>query len=393
MKIVLWTPLAEAVDPTLRNSLRAHRLREVRAPLDALTGQADVLCQADLLLVWTDAPSDVDWAALAQASPLFPAAGCVLLCAAMSAPQLRQAMRAGVRLALEWPREADLLPDELARLADAQPREAGAAGRVLTFCSAGGGSGVSLVAANFAVACALRRRERVLLVDLCQGFANSHLYLTAGLPARTVLDLCGQVARLDAALFAAGLVNVMPDVDLLPGPLDPAAAGDMTPAQIDAVLALACQLYDWVVIDIGQRFSPVSMSALDRSTRVNVVLQPTVPHLSATHRLVEMLQGLGVAHAHITAWLNRYDARRAALQPALLGEKLGCGPLLVLPDDPAPVAQSVLLGKPLPVCAAKSALARALWSAVAHVGPPLLTPVAPPAFWRRFFTRWMRENP
>jgi pilus assembly protein CpaE len=380
MKIVSWLAVAGTADSALKNSLRAHRVSEICAPLEALAQHADCLRQSDVLLIWADRPGETDWLALEQALPHLPPAGCVLVCEVLSAPQLRRAMRAGVRLVLERPLATGALHDELARIAGQLPRDGGTTARVMTFCSAGGGSGASLVAANFAAACATLRRERVLLLDVCQGFASCHLYLTQTPPTRTVLDLCAQVARLDAALFAAGVVNVMPGFDLLPGPADPISSNDMAPDQIDALLALACRMYDLIVIDIGQRFNPLSIGALDRSDRVGVVLQATLSHLAAAHRLCEMLSGLDVSSESTGLWLNRYDARRAELKPAAIGSRLGYATLAVLPDDPAAVAESALQGRPLLACAGQSALSRALRSAVASHWPS--SPVPVPSRWR-----------
>jgi len=371
MKIVLISSdeaLVRQMEALCAHRQSGYRLCVVHASIHQIAQYRDQIQQSDLLMVNLQNLSDADLDAIGTIRSIVPPAGCVLLAAPLTTRQYKLAMRAGVRHVLETPLDDAAVRVELAFIADQLNAEGARQGRIVSLLACNGGSGTSLIAANLAAIHAKQGNQRVLVIDLCQQFAAAHLYLSEALPATSVADLCTQVDRLDPALFEASVLPIYPNLDLLAGAGDPVRAAEMAPESMEHILALACQLYDTVIIDIGQSMNALSICALDQSEHLCTVLQASVQQLSAAQRLGEMLSGLGYPRERNLLLINQYDRKTATLGLEVFKDKLGIMPTCVLPPDRLHVEQSVIQGKPLiqiahksPLVLELSALALTLW--------------------------------
>ena len=146
---------------------------------------------------------------------------------------------------------------------------------------------------------------------------------------------------------------------MLAGAGDPVKAAEMREDALEWILGVAAPRYDFVIFDLGLNLNPLSMVALDRSDQIELLLQPTMPHVRAGRRLQEILMSLGYPLDRLHLVLNRNtrssERARAALEE-VLGMRAGC----VIPDDVAVVLESVNQGQPVSRLARNSAVARAL---------------------------------
>lgn len=363
MKIVLFSvdeAVVQQMQALCTHRHSSHRLRVVRASVQQIAQYSDEIKLSDLLMVNLHTLSDADLETLGSIQSIVPPAGCVLLTPALTSRQFKLAMRAGIRHVLEMPLEEPAVRDELALIAEQLHTNGTHQGRIVSLLACNGGSGTSLIAANLAVIHAQQVNQRVLLIDLCQQFAGIHLYLSSALPTTTVADLCAQADRLDRALFEASVQPVLANLDLLAGAGDPIQAAAMTPESIEQILALACQLYDTVIIDIGQSMNQLSICALDQSVRLCTVLQPSLQQLSAAQRLIEILSSLGYERERNLLLINQYNRKTATIGLDVFHDKLGVKPVCELPPDPQQVELAVIQGKPLVQIAPKSPLVQQL---------------------------------
>src|SRR6185312_6166749 len=168
-----------------------------------------------------------------------------------------------VRALMKLPRsdviEAPFSSDDLARAAAgliAEPLAAPATTPTVnavcwTVVGSVGGCGATTIAVELATALAGRpgKDKRVALVDLnlVDGAAAAYLGAT---PSMTLAEASDSPERIDAALLGAFAMRVGDGLDLLAAPRDPKANARVSQTAVCRMLEVACQVYDWIVIDL-----------------------------------------------------------------------------------------------------------------------------------------------
>jgi pilus assembly protein CpaE len=301
---------------------------------------------ADLLVVDSGASALQDLEALAGFIAARPAVGVVMLCATRDPDTLLAAMHAGVREVLPSPAPAQELASALRRLAQRQPpAAAGAArrGRVVAFVSCKGGSGATFLATNVAYLLAAEHGKSTALVDLDLRYGDASYFVTDSPGKSNLADLARQSDRLDGRLLAACMTHVAPNFDLLAAPEDPEEALAVVPAQVERVLDLVVQKYEFVVLDVDRVLDVVSMKALDQAERIYLVMENMIPFVRDARRLVGILRSLGHADSKLRLVVNRYR-RGGGIELAKLEKTVGLPASHVLPDSFDDVAHAVNAG-------------------------------------------------
>ncbi|KVD80639.1 pilus assembly protein [Burkholderia sp. ABCPW 14] len=321
--------------------------------------RTDGLDAFDILMIDGLALDTAELAAIERLSRLHPGLTCMLVTTDASSQTLLDAMRAGVRDVLPWPVEPHALDDALKRAAAQCTQRDTPDTRIVSFMSCKGGAGTSFIAGNVAYEIAEGGQRRTLLIDLNQQFADAAFLVSDQTPPSTIAQLCGQLERMDGAFLDASVVRVTDTFHVLAGAGDPLKAADLREDALEWILGVAAPRYDFVIFDLGVSLNAVSMVALDRSDHIEVVLQPSMPHVRAARRLQELLVSLSCPLERMQLVLNRQtrasDRARAALE-----EVLGVRAAHVIPDDPATVGEAVDQGVPLSRLARNSGVARSL---------------------------------
>src|SRR5260370_919412 len=99
--------------------------------------------------------------------------------------------------------------------------------RVVTVFSTKGGAGKSVIAANLAVTLAQSAKAPVVLVDADLQFGDLAVMLKLT-PQHTIVDAVGSIDQLDAQLLNSILIRHSSGVLLLPAPLEPAVADEVS---------------------------------------------------------------------------------------------------------------------------------------------------------------------
>lgn len=336
-----------------------YRTTRVEGSPAQLLNRGDTLAAFDVLIVDAPALADADPAAVTELCRRHKRLTCILLTADSSAQTLIEAMRSGFRDVLNWPLDPVALRDALQRAAGQRASDATHATPILSFMSSRGGVGTSFIAANVAHAIATVEKKRALLVDLNQQFADAAFLVTSATPPSTLQQMSAQIERMDVAFFEASVVHAAENFDILAGAGDPIKAAEIRAERLEWILGVATPRYDFVIVDLGQTVSQLSMLALDRSDYIHVVLHASMPHLQAGRRLQEIFGSLGYAPERMRLILNRYT-RDCAHARTTLEQVLGMTPWHVMPDDPRAAADSVNQGLPVLETAPRSALARSV---------------------------------
>src|SRR5262249_29433133 len=133
-----------------------------------------------------------------------------------------------------------------------------------------GGCGATTISIELATALARRAGERVALVDLNLVDGAAAAYLGA-LPAMMLAEASDAPERIDAALLDAFAMKAGEGIDLLAAPRDPHAFARVSQTAVCRMLEVACQVYDWIVIDMPRHQQPWTLDVLAGSDEVLVV--------------------------------------------------------------------------------------------------------------------------
>jgi pilus assembly protein CpaE len=274
-----------------------------------------------------------------------PQLAVVLLCPNCAPEFLLSAMRAGVREVLPWPVAPRELESAVTRicgkLRGAQGKNGG---KVLAFIPCKGGSGATFLATS--LGCQLAETGSVLLVDLNLQFGDALSFVHDARPASTLADVARGIKRLDASLLSASTVKVAPNFSILAAPDDHTQSVEITPAQVDAVLALAVQHYDYVVLDVGRPVSTLGIKALDRAHVVYPVLQASLSSIRNAKKMLAIFKSLDYGAGKIELVVNRFD-RKGAIGIADIERALGKFTIHTVPNSYKQVTAAVDHGEPL----------------------------------------------
>lgn len=189
-------------------------------------------------------------------------------------------------------------------------------GMVIVVASPKGGSGKTMVSTNVAVIMAASLPNEVLLIDLDAQFGDvsSHLRLnpTYGIHSAAVAQV-GNDPRRAAGLGASGelkafLTPYEATLMTLCAPVDPAAAEDVTPDSVVALLRVASEAFKVVIVDTGAGLDDLTLAAIDQADHLVLVSSTEVPAVRAIRTELALLDRMGAtAQRHLV--LNRADAK------------------------------------------------------------------------------------
>jgi len=188
----------------------------------------------------------------------------LLVVGEISSRTMHQIMREGVAEFAPYPEPAGALIDAIDRLRLARTNgnlpaitTAGAQrrlGKVVAFYGVAGGVGASTFAVNFAWELTLKtRREgrRVALLDFNFQYGSIATFLDV--PRReAVYELVSEAANLDQTGLTQALSTYQDKLHVLTAPRDALPLDIVSPADVDAIINLARESFDYVVIDMPQ---------------------------------------------------------------------------------------------------------------------------------------------
>lgn len=182
--------------------------------------------------------------------------------------------------------------------------------QVITFIKGGGGVGATTLAVQSG--CALRdqiRKEEdsdVCLIDFDVQFGNAALYLDLN-PKSGLVDLVDSADRMDATLLRSVMTSHESGLDVLAAPPRIMPLDIITPNFATHCLKLARSEYRHVIVELPHAWTPWTGSVLDKSDRIILVTQLTVPCIQQARRQIDTLEGEGLVDDRLRIVLNRFD--------------------------------------------------------------------------------------
>jgi pilus assembly protein CpaE len=285
----------------------------------------------DVVLVELDSNPEAALDVIEGVSSAIPATVMVYSSASDTDLMIR-CMRAGAREFLPMPTLVSSMADALGR-ASARRRPAHpvnkAGGRFCVFWGAKGGSGVTTIATNFAIATAQESGQSVLLIDLDLPLGDAVLNLGLN-PEYSTVDALQNYERLDANYLSRITIRHESGMSILPAP------GKLVPVQypaeaIDKLIHVARQQYDCVVVDTGSRFELTNTKLFDPSAAVYLVSQVSIPELRNSNRLVSEFLNAKVPNFEVV--LNRFENSPLGLDDEQITKILTRKPSWKIPNN------------------------------------------------------------
>lgn len=251
--------------------------------------------------------------------------------------QMIRAMRSGAREFLTLPISSASMNEALAR-ASARKSTMRAPvkgdGRLCMFWGAKGGSGVTMVATNFAIAAARESGQRVLLIDLDLPLGDAVLNLGLA-PQYSTVDALQNHLRLDSQFLSKLLLKHEPS-----GIWMLAAPGRLVPVPfsteaVDKLINVARQDFDVVVVDSGSRFDLTGTALFDTTASIYLVTQVSIPELRNTNRLASDF--FGPKSPKFEVILNRWEPTGMGLDEDHITKIITRRPQWKIPNDYASV--------------------------------------------------------
>jgi pilus assembly protein CpaE len=177
-------------------------------------------------------------------------------------------------------------------------------GKIIAVSSNKGGVGATTVATNLASSL-VGRKKSVCLVDLVLQFGSVTSFLNLD-ASYTILDLVKNIKRIDPLFLDGSLVKHATGVRVLAEPFYAEDARRITPADIDEIIDMLGQSFDYVVLDTAKEFDDMLALVLDKANLILFVTEMDVPSLKSAHRAFELFGRMGVYDMKIRLVLNRY---------------------------------------------------------------------------------------
>lgn len=222
--------------------------------------------------------------------------------------------------------EAPFSPEQLAGavatlLAEAQPAPAPSAGgqaRCWAVSGAVGGAGATTIAIEIANALADREDggRGVCLIDLNLADGAAAAYLGAS-PTLRLADFGHAADRIDAAMLQAFVTPVSKGLDLMAGVRDPTAFDSVSRESVLRLLEVACECYDWVILDMPRHRRSWTLEALAGCDEVVVISELTVPALLAARAYSDEIEDGLSTGLRPRIVLNRLASRMFGPAPSM----------------------------------------------------------------------------
>lgn len=343
--------LLKQADPSREIVQREGRIAAMRAVAE--------LEHPDVFIVEGVGDDTVDLAPVEFISMQYPNMFIIMLSADQSSDLLMKAMRAGVREVLPWPVAPDALQAAVFRAESKVGRRAARrTAPVIAFIGCKGGSGATFLATNVAHQLS-EDGKKVLLIDLNLQFGEAILTVHDRKAASDIVQVAQNITRLDALFLSASVTQITPKYFILAAPEDPVQSTQVKPEHLEAIINLAVTEFDYVVLDLKRQLDDLTLKALDRASKVFLVVQTLLPYVRNASRMMNVFRSLGYPPDKVEVLVNRHS-KSDEISLEALRLSLGVEKMRTIPNGYKDVSTAINLGVPLASVSRSSPVYRAV---------------------------------
>ena len=189
-----------------------------------------------------------------------------------------------------------------------------------TVFSPKGGAGTSTIAINLAIALHQQLKEEVLLIDGKHLFGHVALCLNLR-TGNSITDLLAHVGQLDPHLVKQVAVKHISGIYVLPSPNSITEAQGIRPDDVYKMLQVLQNVFPNVIIDGGSYLSDNTVTYMDSSDRILLVLNPDLASLRDVRQFMEVAKSLAYPPEKTVLILNltgrKADVKREEIENIL----------------------------------------------------------------------------
>lgn len=246
---------------------------------------------------------------------------------------LVRCMRAGAREFLTQPISPSTIAEALVRALVRRPMTSlpkKTVGKLLVFAGAKGGSGVTTIASNFAVALAQESGRNTILVDLDlpMGDAALDLGITSQFSTANAIQ---NISRLDSNFLSKLLTKHSSGLSVLSAP-DKYTSIQTSDEIIEKLLTISRQDFEYVVIDAGSGVGSAYETLFKGAAIVYLVTQVTISDLRNANRLITEFCRPG-SGLKMEVVLNRFTPRSLGIDEENITKALTVPAAWKIPSD------------------------------------------------------------
>ena len=174
-----------------------------------------------------------------------------------------------------------------------------------------------------------------------------------------IAEVARNLSRLDASFLRASVVHVTPNYEILAAPDDPAQSMQVKPEHLDAILNLAVNQYDFIILDLSKTLDELTIKALDRAHNVFLVVQTMLPYIRNASRMLTVFRSLGYPPDKVELIVNRFW-KNGEIGLDDLRATLGPNKMRLVPNGYKEVAKAINQGVPLATISKSSPVLKAI---------------------------------
>ncbi len=309
--------------------------------------------RADIVLMDINMPVMNGLEATQMIADQFPQTRVIMMSVQHESEYLKKAMLAGAKAYIMKPVDMDELIDTITttyeryHYLDTAPVLTSSVhkAQIVSFFSAKGGVGKSMLALNSSLIIHEKFNKKVLLIDLDLQFGDIALMVNKQ-NEMTIKEMFDDSPITSIEDMKPYLFKYKENCDMLFAPKDPESAEYISKEQIKSILEILKKHYDIIIIDTGVNYDEVTLNALDLSDQVIIVSSLEVTGLKNTKLSLRVMQSLNYDSSKVKLLVNmaqdKFGVTKANVQKAFTFEVIG-----YIPEDIKLVRNSINTGVPL----------------------------------------------
>ncbi|MDO8431818.1 MAG: AAA family ATPase [Candidatus Binatus sp.] len=293
-RLAVRTALAALIDPALD-------IKETEPDLTAVTDGS-----TDVTMVVFNGDQELELNYLSSQSAVESRPVLFALLHDRSPELMKRVLRAGADELLFLPLDPGETTRALLKISETRRREeVDEGGTIISLVSLIGGTGVTSLSANLALALRYAFNKRVAVVDLDLQTGGLSVFLNLE-PERTIMALTNEDRKLDSIQLESALSKHTSGIYLLAAPKKIEDSELVSDTTVGAILNLMRQLFDFVIVDCGTHIDANTVAAWERSQHLFYVLDQSIGAARCAWRFVDLCGRLGLSNIEPNFILSRF---------------------------------------------------------------------------------------